>query len=214
LIHESGQGGSSYYWALQVVLHDGRAVTAKGTARKKGARPQTLAAIRQAAARHSVPAALTGIAMKGGSPANPRLYPDPGGQPGLRKWDGKEWSPLLRADPATGGSAKALAPAEVYSPLPGSRQQWHDAAARARRATALSALWLVLAAGAAAGTAALLRHNADANFLNETAVFAVLACLVAAWEAWRSRRKFRKIDQAAKAGEVYQARGQHRRSRR
>ena len=92
LIHETrGEGGSLYFWALKVVLHDGRVVTAKGTARKKGARPQTLAAIAQAAARHSVPAALTGIAMKGGSPVYPGLYPDPGGQPGLRRWDGEEW---------------------------------------------------------------------------------------------------------------------------
>ncbi|HMD91993.1 MAG TPA: hypothetical protein VKG80_05060 [Trebonia sp.] len=35
-------------------LHDGRDVTAKATARKKGPRPQTLAAIRQAAEHHVV----------------------------------------------------------------------------------------------------------------------------------------------------------------
>jgi DivIVA domain-containing protein len=217
LIHETGQNGSSYFWALNVVLRDGRAVTAKGTARKKGARPQTLAAISQAAARHSVPAALTGIAMKGGSPVYPGLYPEPGGQPGLRHWDGEEWSPLLRADPASGGPAKAQARAEVYSPLPGSQPQWHDAVARARRATALSAVWLVVAAGAAAGTVALIAHNISRpsdDLLDMLAALVVLACLGAAWEAWKSRRKFRKIDQAAKAGEIYQARGQRRRPRR
>jgi DivIVA domain-containing protein len=216
LIHETGQNGSSYFWALQVVLHDGRVVTAKGTARKKGARRQTLAAISQAAARHSVPAALTGIAMKGGSPVYPGLYPDPGGQPGLRHWDGEEWSPLLRADPVIGEPAKAQARAEVYSPLPGSQQQWHDAAARARRATALSAVWLVVAAGAAVGTVALIAHNISRpsdDLLNMLAVLVVLACLGAAWEAWKSRKKFRKIDQAAKEGEIYRARGQHRRPR-
>ena len=217
LIQETGQNGTAYFWALQVVSHDGRVVIAKGTARKEGARPQTLAAISQAAARHSVPAALTGIAMKGGSPVHPGLYPDPGGQPGLRHWDGKEWSPLLRADPASGGPAKARARAEVYSPLPGSQQQWHDAAARARRATALSAVWLVVAAGATAGTVALIAHNISRpsdDPLDMVAVLVVLACLVAALEAWKSRKKFRKIDQAAKAGEVYQAREQRRRLRR
>ena len=203
LIHETGEGGSSYFWALNVVLHDGLAVAAKGTARKKGARPQTLAAITQAAARHSVPAALTGIAMKGGSPVHPGLYPDPGGQPGLRHWDGEEWSPLLRADPASGGPAKAQARAEVYSPLPGSQQQWHNAVARARRATALSAVWLMAAAGAAAGTVALIAHNKAADdSLNMLAVLVVLACLGAAWDAWKTRKKFRKIDQAAKAGSI------------
>ncbi len=202
LIHETrGEGGSFYFWALKVVLHDGRVVTAKGTARKKGARPQTLAAITQAAARYSVPAALTGIAMKGGSPANPGLYPDPGGQPGLRRWDGEEWLPLLHADPASGGPGKAQARTEVYSPVPGSQQQWHDAAARARRATAWFAVWLVATAGAAAGTVALIAHNKAADdLLTMLAVLVVLACLVAAWEAWKSRKKFRKIDQAAKAG--------------
>jgi hypothetical protein len=214
LIHETGQNGSSYFWALQVVSHDGRVVTAKGTARKKGARPKTLAAIGQAAARHSVPAALTGIAMKGGSPVHPGLYPDPGGQPGLRRWDGDEWSQLLRADPVSGGPDGTKVPAEVWSPLPGSEQQWHDAAARARRATIWLAVWLVMAAGAAAGTVALVRRNADADFLNQMALLVVLACLVAAWEAWKSRKKFRKIDRAAKAGEVYQTPGQHRQRRR
>ena len=205
LIHETGEGGSSYFWALQVETHDGRVVTAKGTARKKGARPETLAAISRAATRHSVPAALTGIAMNGGSPAYPGLYSDPGGQPGLRHWDGEAWSPLLRAGPAIGEPAKANPLTEVYSPLPGSPQQWHDAAARARRATALSAVWLVVAAGAAAGTVALIAHNisrSSDDMLDMIAVLVVLTCLGTAWEFWKSRRKFRKINQAAKAAGI------------
>ena len=212
LIHKAAEGGSAYFWALDVVLHDGRVVTAKGTARKTGPRPETLAAIRQAAERYSVPAALTGIAMKGESPANAGLYPDPGGQPGLRHWDGEEWSPLFQADPASGGPGKAKGEAEVYSPLPGSQQQWHDAAARARRATTWFASWLVATAGAVAGTVALFAHNADADALNEAAIVAVLGCLAAAMSAGESRKKFRKIDQAATAsGGAYQYQGQHRR---
>jgi len=94
-----------------------------GPARKTGPRPETLAAIRQAAERYSVPAALAGIAMKGESPANAGLYPDPGGQPGLRHWDGEEWSPLLQAGPASGGPGRpAVEAAEHLLAVAGTRQ--------------------------------------------------------------------------------------------
>jgi len=67
----------------------------------------------------------------------------------------------------------------------------------------LSAVWLVAAAGAAAGTVALIAHNKAADdSLNMLAVLVVLACLGAAWDAWKTRKKFRKIDQAAKAGSI------------
>jgi hypothetical protein len=61
----------SYNWALAVVLHDGRVVTAKGTARNKDPRPETLTAVQQAAERYAIPATLTGTPMRRGSPANP-----------------------------------------------------------------------------------------------------------------------------------------------
>ena len=72
-----------------------------------------------------------------GAPANPELYPDPGGTPGSRQWDGTGWSPLLQVDSASGGPEGTKAPAEVWSPLPGSEQQWHDAAAKATFLVAL-----------------------------------------------------------------------------
>lgn len=54
-------GESGRLWALQAVRRDGRVITAKGTSRGKGtARPETLAAIQQAAERYAVPAVLTG----------------------------------------------------------------------------------------------------------------------------------------------------------
>jgi Bacterial PH domain len=47
-------------WALCVVLRDGRRVTAEGTGMRVPVQAGTLAAIRQAAERHGIPADLTG----------------------------------------------------------------------------------------------------------------------------------------------------------
>jgi hypothetical protein len=53
-------GGGVYYWALDIVLRDGRVITATGTSSQTWtARPGTLTAIRQAAERHGVPAVFT-----------------------------------------------------------------------------------------------------------------------------------------------------------
>jgi hypothetical protein len=65
---------SERLWALRIVLHDGRVVTADGTAHRKRARPDTLAAVRQAAERHAVPAGLTGEMPRPG-PAQGLVYP-------------------------------------------------------------------------------------------------------------------------------------------
>jgi hypothetical protein len=73
------RGEAGRVWALDVVLRDGRVVTASGTSGgKRDARPETLAAIRQAAERYAIPAKLTGTAAKRGSrgsPANAGLTP-------------------------------------------------------------------------------------------------------------------------------------------
>lgn len=50
-------------WALTVMLHDGRGFTATATQARPGS-PQVLTAVRQAAARHGVPATVTGIAAE------------------------------------------------------------------------------------------------------------------------------------------------------
>jgi hypothetical protein len=152
-------GNAGRVWALSIVLRDGRAVTATATSSgKRDARPQTLTTITQAAERWAVPAQLTGTARKPGSPhapANPGRYRDPGGQPGTRHWDGSGWSPFLQPDAARGGSDGAKAPAEVWSPVPGSEHQWHDAAARARKAGIVCAAWLAVTAAATAVTIVL-----------------------------------------------------------
>jgi hypothetical protein len=193
------------------VLRDGRVVTASGTSGgKRDARPETLAAIRQAAERYAIPAELTGTAAKRGSrgsPANPGLYPDPGGQPGLRRWDGRQWSPfLLRADPASGRPGEVEAPAEVWSPLAGSDPQWRDAAGQTRRAGIMFAVWLVAAAVAGVVTVDLYTRDLSkpqADFtLAALALCATVLALAIACIAWDRRKNLKKIDQAGKAAAV------------
>jgi len=141
-------------WVLDIVLRDGRTVTTGATSSGKTARPGQLAAVRQAAARYGIPAELTGQAVTG----EPRigLHRDPGGQPGLRRWEGTEWSPWLRPDPGRGAPSGKAAPAEVWSPLPGTEEQWHGAGSQARRAGTWSAALFALAVVAWAGTGLLL----------------------------------------------------------
>ena len=200
-------GNDGRLWALSVVLNDGRVITASGTSRgRRDARPQALTEIRQAAERHAIPVALTGTAMKQGSPgspANPGRYPDPGGQAGSRYWNGREWSPFLQPDPATGGPGEKKAPAEVWSPIPGSEQQWHDAAARARRAGIALTAWLAAAAAVAAVMVALYARDLSQPHADFTAaVWALIATffgLLKAYSAGATRRHFKKVGRAAQA---------------
>jgi hypothetical protein len=104
--------GDDQRWVLDIVLRDGRTVTTGATSSGKTARPKQLAAIRQVAARYHIPAELTGEAVTEERPLG--LHPGPGGQPGLRRWEGVDgWSPFLQPDPASGGPAGKKAPAEV-----------------------------------------------------------------------------------------------------
>jgi hypothetical protein len=71
---------------------------------------------------------LTGrpVSAKPSPEDKPGLYPDPGGEPGLREWTGTEWLPSLLACPDGDGQA---GPVSVVSPLPEDvqRREW-DAA--------------------------------------------------------------------------------------
>lgn len=201
-------GEAGRLWALGIVLRDGRVVTAWGTARgKRGARPETLTAIEQAAERYAVPAELTGTAAKRGSrgsPANPGLYPDPGGLPGLRRWDGKQWSPfLLQADPASARPGAGKAPAEVWSPLGGSQPQRRDAAGRVRRAGLVFAAWLGVTAVAVVVTVVLYARDLSkpqADFTSAvSALLAAGVALMLTFSAWGRRKNLKKIDKAGKA---------------
>lgn len=62
--------GSERAWALDVVLHDGPVITTPlGEWRwRESASPETVAVIQQAAARHGVPAELTGVPPAGDGP--------------------------------------------------------------------------------------------------------------------------------------------------
>ncbi len=64
-------GESQRWWALRVVLRDGRDVIARGTTRSGRPSPKTLTAIAAAAERHQIPANLTGAPSNRGVPAPP-----------------------------------------------------------------------------------------------------------------------------------------------
>lgn len=55
---------SQHWWALRVVLRDGRTVTARGTTRSGPPNSRMLATIRTAAARYGMSAELTGVAAR------------------------------------------------------------------------------------------------------------------------------------------------------
>src|SRR5262249_45695610 len=59
-------GESAHWWALCVVLRDGKAITARGTTRSGRPTPKTLAKITQAAERYQIPAELTGAVLSPG----------------------------------------------------------------------------------------------------------------------------------------------------
>jgi Bacterial PH domain len=63
------EGGGGGQWALRVVLHNGRTVTAKATKAWTVAPSKTLVAIGQAAERYDIPADLTGTIERGSFPA-------------------------------------------------------------------------------------------------------------------------------------------------
>jgi Protein of unknown function (DUF2510) len=126
-------------WVLEIVLKDGGVVSAQASRSGIASNaPQTLQAIRRAARHHAIPAVLTGRPVERFQPVGrmPKagLYPDPGGEPGLREWDGTEWLPVLHTDPSgdvPGGTGEL---ATTWSPLPKQAQQqhWESAAAALR----------------------------------------------------------------------------------
>lgn len=124
----SAQGGEAGdVWALNVVLRDGRVVTAVGAkAIGKVARPEMLEAIRQAGDRHGIPVKATGVAVTSG------FYFDPGGHRGVRYWTGNVWSPLLPAHIA-GKRPVADYPGEALLPPLEKEPGWSYARRRLRR---------------------------------------------------------------------------------
>jgi len=67
-------GAGGWQWALSLMLHDGRTITATGTMASGSRRiPKMLTVIRQGAERYAIPAELTGEAVRRGSRLTIRL---------------------------------------------------------------------------------------------------------------------------------------------
>jgi hypothetical protein len=190
-------------WILRIVLHNGPDIKPEAVLRR-GAHPETLAAIRQAAERHAVPAVLTGTPAEQGPPTAAGLYIDPGGKLGLREWTGTEWSPFLHVDPASSGPEGENGPATVWSPLPEPEQQrqWDTAARRARQAE----VWFPICIGVmAVGTAVMLavlaydlsQPKADLRWVGPALTFLGLFGTGPTQLTWSARKDLRKIRQAA-----------------
>jgi hypothetical protein len=190
--------GSAYYegqyhWVLFIVLHSGRKVRAHGAPN-----PETLAVVRQVAARHGIPADVTGVPVKGGRPARRGLYEDPDGGAGLRYWDGGQWSPLLPQEVGKSRTARlkmvtvpdASSGPASWSALPMAEGRWTYAATAARREAVRLAVF-------AAGAAAFLISGLVTDLSWAGFFFGVFAALIAVG-AWNNRRFFLKLDESAK----------------
>jgi hypothetical protein len=165
-----------------------------------------LAAVREAAARHAVPALLTGTPVREGEPDTAGLYADPGGKLGLREWTGTEWSPFLRVDPDSSGPGRQPGPATVWSPLPAPEQQrqWDAAAARARRSGIWFAVWLSVTAVAAAVFLAAFAYDlgdpkASLRWAWGAGFWWLIGGSLVTIGILNTRNRRRKVDQAAKA---------------
>jgi Protein of unknown function (DUF2510) len=186
-------------WMLVIMLRTGKQVRVLCSVLEPTGK--VVAAVREAAQPHGILADLAGSPMKDGRPQRDLFYADPGGQAGVRYWDGRQWSPLL--PPA----ASKLGPVEnspdSWLALPVAERRWRYAATRARRWTAALAVAAVVSAGLlTAGLVTVLwwdrgtyhRHASAAGWFG----FGVIAA-VFALRAWGERRFFRKLDQAASA---------------
>jgi hypothetical protein len=155
-------------WELVIVLHAGQTVPVS-CATADSASQEMLAAVRQVAERHGIPADLSGIAMSDGKPPETGLYEDPGGRAGVRYWDGAQWSPLMSPG-SYGFLDDAKKSAARWAALPVSLQPWLHAATLAARwraivvvsatlTPALTAAWVLTGAWHADGTAACVASS-------------------------------------------------------
>jgi hypothetical protein len=183
------------FWFLVIVLHTGRKVRV-GLMQGCAPTPETLTAIRQVADRYAIPADVTGVRLE------PGLYHDPGGQPGLRYWDGTHWSPLLPPDVA---KPKAVQESPACWPaLPMDDRPWTYPAARVKYWTAwFAALAAVSAVLLAAGLVVELWWDRGMHRHASGAGWFIVGGLIAlhALHPWRARRFFLKLDAANNSAE-------------
>ena len=74
--------------------------------------------------------------MKNGRPPIHGVYQDPGGQAGLRYWDGSRWSPLLPPGAVTGWFTVWTNTTARWTELPVANEPWDYPATRAARSKA------------------------------------------------------------------------------
>jgi hypothetical protein len=189
-------------WELLIILRTGKRVRVAGSHAAPAG--EVVAAVREAAQPHGIPADLSGIAAKrDGRPAVHGLYRDPGGQPGWRYWDGRHWSPLLPPDISESRADDAPKGPDSWSALPTADGGWTYAAARARFLAVLSAVCAAAAAGLLAWALliqlGLHRHGHGDPGVGGWLVFGVGAAAFArvASGQWRKRKFFLKLDGAA-----------------
>lgn len=96
-----------------------------------GSGPETLDAIRQVAERYGVSADLTGVVMRDGRPIGKGMFEDPGGQAGMRYWDGSRWSPLLV--PVSRRWLAVRRSAASWADLPVAQEPWDHPSVRTAR---------------------------------------------------------------------------------
>ena len=154
---------------------------------------EVVAAVRQAAQPHGIPADLAGVpTTKHGRPAERGLYEDPGGQAGLRYWDGRQWSPLL--PPEVGESRTVRMGSGSWSALPTADGRWTYAAKSATRYTVVAAVEAAMSA--ALLIAGLVNRHSGVGVVVSVCVFAALFAL-AARRSWMDRKFFIKLDEVA-----------------
>lgn len=163
---------------------------------------EVMAAIREVAQAHGIPADLAGVPAKGGRPASSGLYEDPGGQAGLRYWDGRQWSPLLPPDASKWSSRTVGKSPRSWSALPTAAGRWAYAATQARRWTAWLALLAAVSAVSLAGGLVIelwWDHGTDHRHMSGGWWFTVggMAALYALI-ARHNRKLFLRLDEAAK----------------
>jgi hypothetical protein len=134
-------------WQLFIVLRSGKRI--RVTSSVLAPADEVVAAVREAAQPHGIPADLAGVPVKNGQPAERGLYDDPGRQAGVRYWDGTQWSPLL--PPHVTRRETARKSPGSWSALPTAEGRWTYAATRATRLAVWSAVFATVCAVLVAG---------------------------------------------------------------
>jgi len=182
-------------WQLFIVLRTGKRV--RVTSSVLAPADEVVAAVREAAQPHGIPADLAGVPVKKGQPVR-GLYDDPGGRAGVRYWDGTQWSPLLPPDVTKRGTVRK-SPGS-WSALPTAEGRWTYAATRATRLAAWSAVFATVCAVLVA-SALMVHMRWDHGRNDDPSVIVWMGVVVfAVWalRAFLGRRFFLKLDEAAK----------------